>query len=65
MLTATEYSDYYKVPSDKRPLNYKNYYEVGIKKNLIYDYSSDKTKILNKNDLEKLLVKFSEIKDLI
>lgn len=65
LLTATEYSDYYKVPSDKRPLNYKSYYEVGIKKNLIYDYSSDKTKILNKNELEKLLLKFSEIKDLI
>ena len=63
LLTATEYPNYYKVPSDKRPLNYKNYYDVGNKKNLLNDYSSDKTKILNHKELEMLLLKFSEIKE--
>ena len=61
LLMATEYSNYYKVPSDKRTLNYNNYYNVGNKKNLLQDYSSDKTKILNHKELEKLLLQFSEV----
>ena len=58
LLTATEYLNYYKVPST-RTLDYKNYYDVGNKKKLLNDYSSDKTKILNHKELERLLLKFS------
>ena len=65
LLIAKEYKNYFKVPSDKRPLNYQNYYDVGVKKSIIDDYSSDKAKILSNQELEKLLLSFSAIKSLI
>tara|TARA_B100000965_G_scaffold397842_1_gene415001 strand:- start:1041 stop:2060 length:1020 start_codon:yes stop_codon:yes gene_type:complete len=64
LLIAKEYKDYFKVPSDKRPLNYQNYYNIGVKKSITDDYSSDKAKILNNQELEKLLLSFSAIKSL-
>ena len=65
LLNSKEYKNYFKVPSDKRPLNYQNYYDIGVKKSIMDDYSSDKAKNLNNQELEKLLLSFSEIKHLI
>ena len=62
---SQDHKEYFKVPSDKRLLNYKSYYDEGVKKSLVNDYSSDLAKNLNNKELEKLLRSFSDIKNLL
>ncbi len=62
LIKAFETSSYFKVPNDDRSLNYNDYYLSGSKKKNYDDYSSNNTKILNNQELKKLLVSLPDIK---
>ena len=54
---------YYRVPIDKRSLNYEIYFEKGDKPlSDETEYTSENTKRLNKGELIKLLLKLDYIK---
>ena len=54
---AIDLGAYYRVPSDKRDLNYDRYFKVGdVKRNLLTEYNSNNTRVLNVDEvIEKLL----------
>jgi len=63
MYKAEDLKDYFRIPSDKRDLNYEKYFEKGNKKiRDVNEYSSDNTKRLNKEEMKKLLKKLEEFK---
>ena len=63
MYKAEDLKDYFRIPSDKRDLNYEKYFEKGNKKiREVNEYSSDNTKRLNKEEMKKLLIKLEEFK---
>ena len=63
MYKAEDLKDYFRIPSDKRDLNYEKYFEKGNKKiREVNEYSSDNTKRLNKEEMKKLLKKLEEFK---
>jgi len=64
LFKSIDMGSYYKIPLDKRNLNYENYFEKGNKPlSEINEYSSKNTKILNKDELIKLLLKLDFIKE--
>ena len=65
MLVAQDQGDYYRIPSDKRDLNYSQYFEEGeIDLNFIKDYNSHNTKRLDVDEMIKLLYKLDLISDI-
>ena len=63
MYKAEDLKDYFRIPSDKRDLNYEKYFEKGNKKiREVNEYSSDNTKRLYKVEMKKLLKKLEEFK---
>ncbi len=52
---AKNLSSFYCIPSDIRDLNYNKYFDKGEKNNLLKSYSSDNVRILNENELIKVL----------
>ena len=54
---AVDMGDFYRVPCDKRDLNYDKYFVKGdIKRNTISEFNSHNTKLLGVNEVkEKLL----------
>ena len=52
---AQDLKNFYRIPSDIRDLNYNNYFDTGKPKDLLKVYSSDNVKILNENELLKIL----------
>jgi len=63
MNKAEDLKNYFRIPSDKRDLNYEKYFEKGNKKiRKVAEYSSDNTKRLNKKEMKKLLKKLEEFK---
>jgi UDP-N-acetylglucosamine 4,6-dehydratase/5-epimerase len=63
-LVAEDMGGFFRVPSDKRDLNYNKYYSEGeINFDETEDYNSHNTKILNKEKVKEILVKLDYIKD--
>ena len=63
MYKAEDLKEYFRIPSDKRDLNYENYFEKGNKKiREITEYSSDNTQRLSVEQMKKLLKKLEEFK---
>jgi UDP-N-acetylglucosamine 4,6-dehydratase/5-epimerase len=63
MIKAEELEDYYRIKADSRNLNYEKYFSDGNKdKGLMGEYNSSNTKILNKNELIKVLLELPEVK---
>jgi len=63
MYNAQELKNYFRIPSDKRDLNYEKYFEEGNRKiREINEYSSDNTERLDIKGMKKLLRKLEEFK---
>ena len=63
MYCAENLKTYYRIPSDKRDLNYEKYFEKGNKEiRDIEEYNSDNTKRLDIKDMKVLLKKLEEFK---
>ena len=58
MLVAEDEKNYFRIPVDKRDLNYEKYFEVGsMKKTLLEEYNSNNTHRLNVDEMKSLLFK--------
>ena len=63
MHKAQDLKNYFRIPSDKRDLNYEKYFEKGDKKiREVKEYSSDNTERLDIKGMKKLLKKLEEFK---
>ncbi len=63
MYKAEDLKEYFRIPSDKRDLNYEKYFEKGNKKiREITEYSSDNTQRLSVEQMKKLLKRLEEFK---
>ncbi|MDA7591696.1 polysaccharide biosynthesis protein [Pseudomonadales bacterium] len=63
MFVAQDQTDYYRIPSDERDLNYSKFHEEGDKDlSLIEDYNSHNTKRLDVDEMIKLLYKLEFIR---
>lgn len=58
---AIDMGNFYRVPSDKRDLNYDNYLSKGTKRNGITEFNSSNTKLLS---VEETMKKLHEIQEL-
>ena len=63
MLLAKDLGDYYRICTDDRGLNYDKYFSSGNKRKIVEDYSSNNTKLLNKDEMMDLLKTIPEIKN--
>lgn len=60
---AVDLGDFYRVPSDKRDLNYDKYFIDGdVKRNLLEEFNSCKTKLLNVEEVKERLLSIEYIK---
>ena len=60
---AIDLGDYYRIPSDKRDLNYEQYFETGDKKiSQIEEYNSHNTYRLNTGEMKKKLLSLNFIR---
>ena len=50
MLLAKDLGNYYRICTDDRGLNYDKYFSSGNKRKIVEDYSSNNTKLLNKEE---------------
>ena len=58
MLVAEDEKNYFRIPVDKRDLNYEKYFEIGsVKKILLEEYNSNNTHRLNVDEMKSLLLK--------
>jgi len=63
MIRAKDMGRFYRIPSDNRDLNYAKYFIKGQKSiSKSQDYTSHNTRLLNINELKKLLMKLDFIK---
>ena len=63
MYKAKNLGEFYKVPIDKRSLNYEKYFEKGNTEiRRIEEYSSDNTYRLNVNEMKELLLKLEDFR---
>ena len=60
---AIDMGDYYRVPADKRDLNYDKYFVEGIKKSPLREFNSNNTQILNVEQVKQKLLSLQYIKD--
>jgi UDP-glucose 4-epimerase len=64
--TAIDMGNFYRVPSDKRSLNYGKYIDAGDeKRNLNMEFNSNNTKLFNIEEVKKKLLELSEIRDIL
>ncbi len=64
MLRVEDFGEYFKIKPDSRDLNYDKYFIEGdIKLSQVSDYTSHNTKILNINEIKKVLMKLNIIRD--
>tara|TARA_B100001113_G_C20787456_1_gene482316 strand:- start:100 stop:651 length:552 start_codon:yes stop_codon:yes gene_type:complete len=64
MVKAIDMKNYFRIPSDKRDLNYNKYFEDGEEIiSQAEEYHSHNTKRLNKAELKELLMDLREIQD--
>lgn len=63
MYKSEDLKKYFRIPSDKRDLNYEKYFEKGNKKiREVNEYSSDNTERLNVEQMKNLLKRLEEFK---
>ena len=61
---AIDMGDFYRVPSDKRGLNYDKYFSEGdVKRNTLTEFNSHNTKLLNVEEVKEKLLTLQYIKD--
>lgn len=53
---AIDMGDYYRVPCDKRDLNYDKYFKEGIEKNNLTQFNSNNTRLMNLEDVKAKLM---------
>ncbi len=64
MVSAQDMGDYYRIPADTRDLNYAKFFEEGEKVvTQANEYHSHNTHQLNEEELKKMLLGLTEIKD--
>lgn len=62
--SAIDMGDFYRVPTDKRDLNYDNYFVTGNKeRNLLTEFNSNNTKLLNVDEIKGKLLSLKYIQD--
>lgn len=59
---AIDMGDFYRVPSDKRDLNYDKYFDEGNPNTLLDEYNSDNTEQLSVDELASKLLEIDEVK---
>lgn len=65
MFVAEDQGEYYRIPSDKRDLNYSKYFEVGdVKLSLVEEYNSHNTERFDVDDMVALLRKLDFIREI-
>ena len=55
--------DFYRVPADKRDLNYDNYLSKGTDRNGLTEFNSNNTKLLTIDQTVEKLLTLNEIKE--
>ena len=60
---AIDMGDFYRVPSDKRDLNYDNYQSIGSPRNGVTEFNSNNTQLLSVEETKEKLLSISEIRD--
>lgn len=60
---AIDMGDFYRVPADKRDLNYDNYLSKGTKRNGLTEFNSNNTQLLTVDETVKKLLTLKEIAD--
>ncbi len=61
---AIDLGNFYRVPCDKRNLNYDKYFKNGdIKRNLLSEFNSNNTRLLHVKEVKEKLMKLDYIKD--
>ena len=61
---SIDLGDFYRVPCDKRDLNYDKYFKDGdVSRNLIEEFNSCKTKLLNVEEVKQKLLTLQYIQD--
>jgi UDP-N-acetylglucosamine 4,6-dehydratase len=63
MLKAEDLGSFYRVPPDKRNLNYENYYEEGNDYSDVTDYNSHNTYHLSVSETIELLLSVDYVKE--
>lgn len=59
--SAIDMGDFYRVPCDKRSLNYEKYLDEGVVRNGLYQFNSNNTRLLNINETMEKLLELPEI----
>jgi UDP-glucose 4-epimerase len=60
---AIDLGNFYRIPADKRDLNYDNYFEVGEKERVtLGEFNSNNTELLNLEQIKQKLEKLNEVK---
>lgn len=62
---AIDMGDFYRVPCDRRDLNYDNYLSRGTNRNGLTEFNSNNTKLLNVQETIEKLMQLKEVKNLI
>lgn len=61
---AVDMGNFYRVPCDKRGLNYDKYFKVGdVKRNLLTEFNSNNTKLLNVEETKAKIASLSYIQE--
>ena len=63
MFKAIDLGEYFSIPSDTRDLNYSLYFSKGNTDVITDEYNSFNTKLLNVEELKKLLLSIPEVKN--
>lgn len=62
--TAIDLGSFYRVPCDKRDLNYDKYFKEGdIRRNTLTEFSSNNTELLNVEQVKEKLLALQYIRD--
>lgn len=61
---AEDMGEFYRVPCDKRSLNYDKYFKMGdIKRNPLTEFNSNNTELLNVEQVKEKLLSLAYIRD--
>ena len=61
---AIDMGNFYRVPCDKRDLNYDKYFKVGdVKRNILTEFNSNNTELLNVEQVKEKLLKLRYIQE--
>jgi UDP-glucose 4-epimerase len=61
---ATDMGDFYRVPSDKRDLNYDKYFKEGnVERNSLTEFNSNNTELLTVEEVKEKLLSLEYIRE--